>query len=375
MNSIKISTEVINYHDLYQCSLYDGIEETSDFILEKEMLVSWLTHQVFDEAIVWWQTSGTTNKPASIAFPEDFHQKYIAEAYSDYFGIDITSVTYAHLAMPRLKPKTGDLNGDLDQRKIGRNEYILSPNNTCDYWSEVDLNRIYDDLCELKPEIMRVDPIYLIRFIEWVKVKELRVPKVALIICSYSPLMSGAENIIIDAFDCQLFELYGLSECGPIWIKNLSNNKIQLLPKIILDLKPLDGSKNLFEVLVSSSRNALYHLWQYRTGDVVSIGTCNNEINEIDIVGRLNQPIIVNSNIILKDIINNLEEKFSSIVCSQIVFQGDDICLKIVDPDSRVDLCELGRYLKCRFDLDVSICRVIWVSLESSGKYLPYKFL
>ncbi|KXF80526.1 phenylacetate--CoA ligase family protein [Enterovibrio coralii] len=362
MTELSFGSSSLSFSTLSPLSLYINKDETD--VLTKSDLTRWLDNNTFDKSVVWWKTSGTTGLPANIAFPEDYHKILIERYYREILGVEIDDLMYLHLASPSLRPKGIVLEDDIEARKLKNNEYFLSPPRSCEQWSEEDLKRIYRELHDLKPDILRVDPFYLLRFIVWAEEFGLTVPKIDVVVCSYSLLMKNTALRIQSFFNCKVYELYGMSEVGPVWLREYGSNKKPTYSDIYLELRPIESYGSCYEVLVTTSRNTLYNLYRYQSNDVVKV-----KGSDIEFIGRRFHGFAFDNGTTYKELINDLESNYKNILCSQIEINDNRYLLKLVVSGKLIRGKSILRFLKKKTGLDFEISIVDWLTPESSGKF------
>ena len=284
------------------CSLYD-LEKYREIIgssasqplqrfpfLARSDLASWLERQVFDEnEIFWWKTSGTsTGKRLKIAFPRDFHKDQLDKVYNTYFPVHYApGKMHAHLCPPAISGLFVDTAATRVERTKDE-EIFMSPSRLPALWEEQDYERIHADMRATQPSTIRFDPYFLCYYLDWVFSTGKELTNIPLLLSSYSHLTVQLRKKIEGAYGVPVVDLFGMSECGPIYFDNGTRCDIwsQGLHYEIEDRYIESDDVVIAEGFLSSLRNPVYPLVRYRTGDLIRLRKKGSTIVSARLCGR-----------------------------------------------------------------------------------------
>lgn len=264
--------------------------------LDRERLARWLEKRsgyLTRQGAVWWHTSGSTGKSLAIAFPRYFHSSYLRRAYAQLFPeACVPQGLHAHLCAPRIAAKEIDLAADDWNSRIQNDDLYLMPPKMLHEWTAEDCRRIQHDLAGGKPQTLRADPFYLAAFLRWALRSGADIPKIPIIISSYSPLTRNLRRVFANTFGAQMWDLFAMSECGPLYFDN-GNAVIPWVEGVLYEGTTIGadiGGNEIFVGLVSSLRNPYYPLLRYQSGDLFR-RSASSDVNMVNYenCGRIHQ--------------------------------------------------------------------------------------
>jgi phenylacetate-CoA ligase len=123
--------------------------------------------------------------------------------------------------------------------------------------------------CEFAPRGVEADPAYLAIIARAALARGLRVPSPEFITLTYETTTRAMRRDICRAFDAPVFQLYGATEAGVLFMECEHGRLHPNERHGHVDLVPLPGPNRLARVLVTTLGRAWMPLLRYDIGDVV----------------------------------------------------------------------------------------------------------
>ena len=292
-------------------------------------------------------TSGTTNKP-----------KYVFRTYADFNlsvknqiklmqWCDINSNDIVAIAQSFGLCGYGELTLEAS-RLIGCTSIpvgVISDKDTIDL------------LLKFKASVLDITPSHLYRLL--VLSKEMGIiPFVKKILVSGEKLPEEVRKLIKNTWNATIFEQYGSTETDGLGSSTISSEYINLLSDdYIFEYLPIVNS-DFFSIVVTS----LYHkgspLVRYKLNDIVSPNP--NNINQINIIGRLEEHVKLFDNVILyafqiEDLLKKYNIKIKSWQCIVADYQDfEKITIYLYQCTSDYTEIEISKFLSS-VSLEISV--------------------
>lgn len=150
---------------------------------------------------------------------------------------------------------------------------ILFFNESADptHWTERDCERMLNEWIEYAPRGVEADPAYLAIIARAALARGVRLPPPEFITLTYETTTRAMRRDIARAFDAPVFQLYGATEAGVLFME-CEHGKLHPNERHShVDLVPLPGPGRLARVLVTTLGRAWMPLLRYDVGDVVRV--------------------------------------------------------------------------------------------------------
>lgn len=150
---------------------------------------------------------------------------------------------------------------------------ILFFNESADptHWTERDRERMLNEWIEYAPRGVEADPAYLAIIARAALARGVRLPPPEFITLTYETTTRAMRRDIARAFDAPVFQLYGATEAGVLFME-CEHGKLHPNERHShVDLVPLPGPGRLARVLVTTLGRAWMPLLRYDVGDVVRV--------------------------------------------------------------------------------------------------------
>jgi phenylacetate-CoA ligase len=150
---------------------------------------------------------------------------------------------------------------------------ILFFNESADptHWSDAECERMLREWCEFAPRGVEADPAYLAVIARAALKRGTRLPSPEFITLTYETTTRAMRRDIGRAFDAPLFQLYGATEAGVLFMECEHGRLHPNERHSHVDLVPLAGDARLARVLVTTLGRAWMPLLRYDIGDVVRV--------------------------------------------------------------------------------------------------------
>jgi phenylacetate-CoA ligase len=257
---------------------------------------------------------------------------------------------------------------------------ILFFNESADptHWTDGECERMLREWCEFAPLGVEADPAYLAIIARAALQRGVRLPSPEFITLTYETTTRAMRRDIARAFDAPLFQLYGATEAGVLFMECEHGRLHPNERHSHVDLEPLPGSRRLARVLVTTLGRAWMPLLRYDIGDVVRIAESRDcacglksdgpllervegrQSDCIDVAGETVTPLM------LDDAIHAALEPSESTL-QQWQLGGDT--LLVVDPHDAESAARAAAAVGDLLQRTVRGERVAAIAPEASGKY------
>jgi phenylacetate-CoA ligase len=139
------------------------------------------------------------------------------------------------------------------------------------HWSDRDCERMLDEWREFAPRGVEADPAYLAMIARQALKRGIRLPSPDFITLTYETTTRAMRRDISRALDAPLFQLYGATETGVLFMECEHGRLHPNERHSHIDLVPLPGTRRLARVLVTTLGRAWMPLLRYDIGDVVRV--------------------------------------------------------------------------------------------------------
>jgi phenylacetate-CoA ligase len=150
---------------------------------------------------------------------------------------------------------------------------ILFFNESADptHWTERERERMLREWCEFAPLGVEADPAYLAIIARAALERGVQLPQPEFITLTYETTTRAMLRDIRRAFDAPVFQLYGATEAGVLFMECEHGRLHPNERHSHIDLEPLPGGQRLARVLVTTLGRAWMPLLRYDIGDVVRV--------------------------------------------------------------------------------------------------------
>jgi phenylacetate-CoA ligase len=263
-----------------------------------------------------------------------------------------------------------------DERTI---DGILFFNESADptHWTMGERDRMLAEWREFAPRGVEADPAYLAIIARAAIARGVRLPAPEFITLTYETTTRAMRRDIERAFDAPVFQLYGATEAGVLFMECEHGRLHPNERHSHVDLVPLPGAGRLARVLVTTLGRAWMPLLRYDIGDVVRVAESRDcpcglksdgpllervegrQSDCIEVGGETVTPLM------LDDAIHEVLGPESTIEQWQLA--GDD--LLVVDPSNADSAARSATAVGAVLGRPVRGERVAAIAPEASGKY------
>ncbi|HUQ50615.1 MAG TPA: hypothetical protein VM692_00250 [Gammaproteobacteria bacterium] len=150
---------------------------------------------------------------------------------------------------------------------------ILFFNESADptHWTDGEFERMLREWCEFAPLGVEADPAYLAIMARAALKRGIRLPSPEFITLTYETTTQAMRRDIARAFDAPVFQLYGATEAGVLFMECEHGRLHPNERHSHVDLDALPGTDGLARVLVTTLGRAWMPLLRYDIGDVVRV--------------------------------------------------------------------------------------------------------
>lgn len=257
---------------------------------------------------------------------------------------------------------------------------ILFFNESADptHWTDAECERMLHEWREFAPLGVEADPAYLAIIARAALQRGLRLPAPEFITLTYETTTQAMRRDITRAFDAPVFQLYGATEAGVLFMECEHGRLHPNERHSHVDLEPLRGSRNLARVLVTTLGRAWMPLLRYDIGDVVRVAESRDcacglksdgpllervegrQSDCMDVGGETVTPLM------LDDAIHAALETADSTL-EQWQLAGDT--LLVVDPRDGESPARAAAAVGALLERPIRAERVAAIAPEASGKY------
>lgn len=153
------------------------------------------------------------------------------------------------------------------ERTVG-NTLFLSLSRFPFLWSPEELARMAAETVEWQPRFLDLDPVYGAVFALYCERRNVRIPSLAFIVCSYEYVSVVHRSILQRVFGVPVFDLYGSTETGHLLMEYAAGQLRPSLQTALLELINTD-ELGIAELVVTTLSNDVMPLIRYRIGDLV----------------------------------------------------------------------------------------------------------
>jgi phenylacetate-CoA ligase len=148
---------------------------------------------------------------------------------------------------------------------------FLNENADPTHWTDGEYDRMLSEWREFAPLGIEADPAYLAILARAALARRVRLPAPQFITLTYETTTRAMRRDICRAFDAPVFQLYGATECGVLFMECEHGRLHPNERHSHVDLVPLPGAGRLARVLVTTLGRAWMPLLRYDIGDVVRV--------------------------------------------------------------------------------------------------------
>jgi phenylacetate-coenzyme A ligase PaaK-like adenylate-forming protein len=155
---------------------------------------------------------------------------------------------------------------------------ILFFNESADptHWTDAECERMLLEWRDFAPRGVEADPAYLAIIARAALKRRMHLPSPQFITLTYETTTRAMRRDIARAFDAPVFQLYGATECGVLFMECEHGRLHPNERHGHVDLVPVEGSGRLARVLVTTLGRAWMPLLRYDIGDVVRVAESRN---------------------------------------------------------------------------------------------------
>ena len=135
-------------------------------------------------------------------------------------------------------------------------------------WGEADLTRMAEEAAEWQPQFLDVDPVYGMLFARYCEQRQIRLPSLRFILCSYEFVSVTHRRILERAFGVPVFNLYGSTETGHLLMETERGEMAPCFETAFLETIEPDPN-GVSDLVVTTLTNDYMPLLRYRIGDLV----------------------------------------------------------------------------------------------------------
>ncbi len=148
---------------------------------------------------------------------------------------------------------------------------FLNENDDPTHWTEEETDRMLGEWVQFAPRGVEADPAYLAIIARAAIRRGLRLPSPEFITLTYETTTRAMRRDIAKALDAPLFQLYGATEAGVLFMECEHGRLHPNERHSHVDLVPLPGEQGLARVLVTTLGRQWMPLLRYDVGDVVRV--------------------------------------------------------------------------------------------------------
>jgi phenylacetate-CoA ligase len=256
---------------------------------------------------------------------------------------------------------------------------ILFFNESADptHWTDAECDRMLREWADFAPRGVEADPAYLAIIARAALARGTPLPTPEFITLTYETTTRAMRRDISRAFDAPVFQLYGATEAGVLFMECEHGRLHPNERHGHVDLVPLDESGRLARVLVTTLGRAWMPLLRYDIGDVVRVaesrdcpcGLSSDGPLLERIEGRQSDCSLINGEVVtplmLDDAIHAALGEAATL--EQWQLSGDT--LFVVDPGSAASVPVAAAAVSALLARPILSERVAAIAPEASGKY------
>jgi phenylacetate-CoA ligase len=245
------------------------------------------------------------------------------------------------------------------------------------HWTERDTERMLREWRDFEPRGIEADPAYLAVIARTALQHGVRPPAPEFVTLTYETTTRAMRRDIGRAVDAPLYQLYGATEAGVLFMECESGRLHPNERHGHIDLVPLPGTQRLARVLVTTLGRPWMPLLRYDIGDVVRVAASN----ECECGLRSDGPLLERVEGRLGDCVDVRGETITPLMIDDAIHAalGADATLEqwqlagdvlqVVDPGSRSSAAAAAAAVAALLDRPIRAERVAAIAPEGSGKY------
>lgn len=245
------------------------------------------------------------------------------------------------------------------------------------HWTDKDCERMLREWSEFAPRGVEADPAYLAIVARAAARRGVRLPSPEFITLTYETTTRAMRRDIARALDAPLFQLYGATETGVLFMECEHGRLHPNERHSHIDLVPMPGSRTLARVVVTTLGRAWMPLLRYDIGDVVRVSASRDCACGLRsdgpllerVEGRLSDCMDVNGETITPLMLDDAIHAAlgSDATIEQWQLNGD--ILQVVDPASRASAAAAAQAVGALLARPIRGEPVAAIAPEASGKY------
>jgi phenylacetate-CoA ligase len=245
------------------------------------------------------------------------------------------------------------------------------------HWTEKDCERMLREWSEFAPRGVEADPAYLAIVARAAVKRGVRLPAPEFITLTYETTTRAMKRDIARALDAPLFQLYGATEAGVLFMECEHGRLHPNERHSHIDLVPMPGSARLARVLVTTLGRAWMPLLRYDIGDVVRVAPTRDCACGLRsdgpllerVEGRLSDCNEVNGETITPLMLDDAIHAALGPDATLEQWQLNGDVLQVVDPGSRASAEVAARAVGEWLARPLRAEHVSAIAPEASGKY------
>jgi phenylacetate-CoA ligase len=245
------------------------------------------------------------------------------------------------------------------------------------HWTEKDCERMLREWSEFAPRGVEADPAYLAIVARAAVKRGVRLPAPEFITLTYETTTRAMKRDIARALDVPLFQLYGATEAGVLFMECEHGRLHPNERHSHIDLVPMPGSVRLARVLVTTLGRAWMPLLRYDIGDVVRVAQARDCACGLRsdgpllerVEGRLSDCSEVNGETVTPLMLDDAIHAALGPAATLEQWQLNGDVLQVVDPASRVSAEIAARAVGALLARPLRAEQVGAIAPQASGKY------
>jgi phenylacetate-CoA ligase len=254
---------------------------------------------------------------------------------------------------------------------------FLNENGDPAHWTDEDCARMLAEWRAYSPRGVEADPAYLALLVRAAAKRGVRLPSPEFVTLTYETTTRAMRRDIGRALDAPLFQLYGATEAGVLFMECEHSRLHPNERHSHVDLAPLPGSASLVRVLVTTLGRAWMPLLRYDIGDVARVA----ESRECKCGLRSDGPLLARVEGRQTDCIDVDGETITPLMLDDAIhaalgpeatieqWQFNRDVLQVVDPGSRRSATTAAEAVGALLERRVRGEHVNAIAPEISGKY------
>jgi phenylacetate-CoA ligase len=245
------------------------------------------------------------------------------------------------------------------------------------HWTDADYARMLGEWRAYAPRGVEADPAYLALLVRGAAKRGIRLPSPDFVTLTYETTTQAMRRDIGRALDAPLFQLYGATEAGVLFMECEHGRLHPNERHSHVDLAPLPGENSLARVLVTTLGRAWMPLLRYDIGDVARVAEsrvceCGLESDGpllVRVEGRQTECIDVNGRTITPLMLDDAIHAALGPETKLEQWQLNRDALLVVDPVSRRSAVTAAAAVGALLARSIRGEHVSAIAAEGSGKY------